>query len=566
MNKKLTLIFITHNKLKETTEYINSIIGNIPKAIDVFLIYDNKEVINDELSKRVKFLSWENKGKMFSILKASNEVKTNYFKVIDHDDCIDYRFLKDLLEKIPNNNNNFLYHTANIIYDTSNSFGKITSKPKELDILRKDSQDVFWNKIPNAQALYNTDVISGIYKKHKNLIKQTFFNDDFLTIACQLHKGKTKKINVGFYYQFHNKGQNSSYKKQKVYDHENLYLNLKNISINEQLHLSKNRYRRILRSINFQNRNFENEDPGNKIMSKKILTAFKEFKYLNKLTLLITMHSQFESIDFFIKLLENCDNEVIFAFDNPKIPKKWIDLIKSKGMKYFINEENTGKLNLVFNVSHLINTEYFKIIDQDDSISVPHLRKFNKKINKVSGPVLIKHKAFKVKESNPLFIQTIDEKIIKKQVSESEDVFYNQQTNCDTIYHTETIKSIREGKMNLSRQDFHNDVLLSNFLIGLGLELKIINKGFYIQFHEMGQTSKLNIKRSECILELYKNYKYLQDNIKEFNITRLMNSEKRNHIRFINRFTNTYLEFTDKNLGKELYENTIEILEDLWRA
>ncbi len=291
-----------------------------------------------------------------------------------------------------------------------------------------------------------------------------------------------------------------------------------------------------------------------------------KLKIRDKLTLIITIHSQFESIPFFLELLENCSNEIIFAFDNPKVSEKWIQQIESKGFKYYINKQNTGKLNLIFNVSEFVYTEYFKIIDQDDSISIKHLKRINSKINEISGPLIIKHKAFKVKESNALFKQSLDRKTIKEQVVNSDDVFYNQQTNCDTIYHTKTIREFKKGKHNLTRQDFHNDVLISNYLVGLGLDLKIISDGFYIQFHEMGQTSKINVKRAECILELYENYKYLQSNLVNFDIKRLMNGEKKNHIRFIKRFTIDYLKGIDEIKGDELNNKTNAILEELWKA
>lgn len=283
----------------------------------------------------------------------------------------------------------------------------------------------------------------------------------------------------------------------------------------------------------------------------------------SNITLVITIHSDILVVDFFLELLKNSHNNIIFAFDNPNISEQWRNKIEDAGFNFFVNKENTGKLRLLLNSSKKIKTKYFKIIDQDDSLSLEKLAIVNERVNKIRKDYLIKHKAFKVKSDSRYFYQSLDAKIINKQIEESIDVFYNQQTNCDTIYPTKLLKKLSKYKKILHRQDFHNDVLLSNYMIAVGTNLYELDEGFYIQFHENGQTNKINHKRSVCIFELYDNYLKLSKKIKAFDIKKTTGKQIQSHLNFIKRFTLDYPSNAKEN--EIIYNKTKNILEDLWK-
>lgn len=565
----LTLAFVSHNKFEETNVYINKLIEKLPKTVNLAFIFDNElsEKQINSVNEKVMLFHGKNRGKLRAILDASNKFDTTFVKIIDHDDCIDYRYVQDLENELKSkSNDNFYYHPATKIGEESKLFGKITLEIDELEALRNESEDVKWNKIPNAQAIYNVDVLKML--SQLKLSRQNYFNDDLLAISCQLVKKKAIKIKTKFYYQYHNFGQTSIIEEEKAKSLYELFNNLNLFKMNFSTSL-KGMYSNktmLKRSNNYQERIFKNNNVNNYgSWCKKANDELDLLFSNNKLTLMITIHSDFDAIEYYIELLRGIKNNILFAFDNPDVPKSKLKLIENEGHSYFVNKTNTGKVKLVLNSINLVKTEYFKIIDQDDSISVPELQKFNKAINKVSGPLIIKHKAFKISNKQKNYRRSLDPKIIKEQVKHSEDVFYNQQTNCDTIYHTKTLEKINELKIKLTRQNFHNDVLISNYMVGSGLELKVINKGFYIQFHEMGQTSTVNIERSECILELYENYKLLTKKIDGFNIGRTMRKELIGHRRFIDRFTNKYLAEIDKERGEALFKKTMNIVEEIWK-
>lgn len=282
----------------------------------------------------------------------------------------------------------------------------------------------------------------------------------------------------------------------------------------------------------------------------------------NSLTLIITIHSNMNSVNFFLDILKDVKNSVLFAFDNPEVPQHFIQLINEQGHNFFINNKNTGKLKLILKSSKYIDTRFVKIIDQDDSISVDDLKKLNKKINLIDYDCLIKHKAFKIFSNSDYFFQTTDKRIISKQINESEDIFYNQQTNCDTIYPTRFLIKLAKFMNKLNRQDFHNDVLISNFMIAMGLKLEILDEGFYIQFHENGQTNQINHKRSVCIYELYDNYNILRKRNKDFDIKRTTGQRLESHLNFIKRFTLNYN--SDQNKNRVIYKKTKSLLEKMW--
>lgn len=568
--KKITLLFITHNKQKEVIDYLLTIIDRLPlKKIDILLISDNLSSLNlpKKLIGKVNFLMNENIGKLRSILLHCDEIKTKYFKVIDHDDCLDYNLLEKFVDDI-RSDDDFIYHKASIIYKGNKNYGKVTSDNNLLNEMRNDGEDVFWKKIPNAQAIFNTSTIK-LLSKVKNIHEQKYFNDDLLTLSCQFLSTKSRKIDVPFYHQFHNLGQTSTITSEKYTSLLNLFKNLNKFSKAGNFSWLGNYtdFDMLIQSTKYQ---YKINNSAIDIKSNtKIKRINKEMNKLNnninnknKLTLLIVMHNGFERISFFLDLLKNSKNDMIFVFDNP-ISEVYNNLLKSRGIRFYINDKNGGKINAILNSVKYIGTSYFKIIDQDDSISLLHLSKLNKEINKLNGNYLIKHKAFKLDRESNLNFQTLNKSIIKKQISMSKDVKYSVQTNCDTIYSTSTIAKISQLKNLIYRQEFHNDILLSNLALALGDKLKRVKNGFYIQFHEHGQTSSFNIERLRCVEELYKNYEIIMDNSNNFEFKKMYNNNNNinNHLNFIKRFTIDYLD--DSNESIDVYNRSINILNKL---
>ncbi len=288
--------------------------------------------------------------------------------------------------------------------------------------------------------------------------------------------------------------------------------------------------------------------------------------YMNKkpLTLLITIHSQFESVVFFHTLIERSkfDKEkVMFAFDCKKeeIPNDVLDIIERENYSYYCPDENIGKLWLVIKATKLIDTPYFKIIDQDDSIYFDNLKGVEEELNSLDSNYLIRHKACKIKSNSELYSQTIDEEIIKKQIKVGKNSQFIQGVNYNTIYPTKI--AVLMNNINISRQEFHNDVLISNFIKGIGCETKEVKGKFYIHFHKFGQTSKVTIERTECILELYKNYLAIRESYSNFDYKKLMNGSKFFHKVYIWWFTTRYIK--GNKLVKSYKKETYKILEEL---
>lgn len=248
---------------------------------------------------------------------------------------------------------------------------------------------------------------------------------------------------------------------------------------------------------------------------------------VNQLTFLIVIHSNFEGIDMFIKMLMGLNNkaDILFSFDceKEKIKEEYIQIIEKNGFDVFINGSNTGKLKLIINSVEKIKTPYFKIVDQDDEIYIKEIDDCNAELLRIKEPSLVKHRGAKVYEKNVKKNKfQMSDKIedIEYHISKSKSLCLAQQTNFDTIFPTETVGKLK--KINITRQEFHNDVFLSNFVLGMTNNFKKIKSLVYVQFHACGQTSKFNIKRAESIIELYDNYSNIKNEYQEFNFKRLM--------------------------------------------
>lgn len=284
-----------------------------------------------------------------------------------------------------------------------------------------------------------------------------------------------------------------------------------------------------------------------------------------QLTFLITVYENYDLLDRIMESLSNLEDraEVLFAFDHSKedIPVKTIESISDNGYKVFVNGENTGKLKLIANASHKLETRFFKIIDPDDSVYLERIDELNKALSKLDEESLVKHRGTKLylsKKTKDIFYPSNEVDVLNKQLKLSKDIHLAQQTNCDTIYPTKVVREM--NNVPLTRQTFHNDVLLSNFVYGLTNKLVKVKEPIYIQFHGAGQTNKVTIERAECVVELYNNYLKIKEVYPEFKFRKLMWGMKISHVFFIKAFTKWYLKNTDKQKGKETYKESIRLL------
>lgn len=235
LKKGLAVIVIDHNDFEKILPFINGARAEIDPSIDLFFVYDNL-LSDDEIKKvneNIKVINGENVGKLKAILNASEFVEKEYIKIIDSDDCINFKELKKLNEiLITKSDETFYWHTAAKVYKGSRLYGVQTLDEDELEELLNSSRDVEWLKIPNAQSILNTRLLKKINSVSNKLERQNFFNDDFLSMSMKLMTNSVEKINLRPYIQFHGFGQTSipayvNKPKQKAF--VDFYKNLSNL-------------------------------------------------------------------------------------------------------------------------------------------------------------------------------------------------------------------------------------------------------------------------------------------------------------------------------------------------
>lgn len=250
----------------------------------------------------------------------------------------------------------------------------------------------------------------------------------------------------------------------------------------------------------------------------------KDNKYL---TLIIMFHNDLSKVDFFSDLLKGStdDVDVVFNFDGNRnlIDKNIVKKLELFGFSVNVNKTNLGKLMSIIKCSQTINTNFIKIVDSDDSIYLNELKRLNNELSKIDPDTLVRHSGCKIYLNNKtkgIFDSINDPLIIDKQIKYSKSPIFPQQTNYDTIYPTKIVKLL--SFVNISRQEFHNDILLSNFVLGMTNKITNIKSKIYIQFHSKGQTSNYDIRRALCIKELYENYLKIKETYPIFNFRILM--------------------------------------------
>lgn len=229
--ERLTLIYITHLNLVGQLDYIRYIykktkkICNLIVAVDYKLNDDELDTLKNESFLHLVF-DGKNKGKLEKILEVQHLVKTPFVKVIDHDDSIYIKGLKKFIKGIDTKvmNDMFISHTASKINSDNKYWGKKITKESLAKKVIGESYDVNWVKVPNAKAIFNTDVLGML--KELDLHSQHYFNDDFLSLSCQILKKGNLNIDERFYIQYHEFGQTSEVNEAKLNSYLNLYKNL----------------------------------------------------------------------------------------------------------------------------------------------------------------------------------------------------------------------------------------------------------------------------------------------------------------------------------------------------
>lgn len=242
----------------------------------------------------------------------------------------------------------------------------------------------------------------------------------------------------------------------------------------------------------------------------------------SNLTLVYLCHENFkENIKYFNYLYSNLNGkiELYFAFDNV-LPIKYVENF----YKNFPNSKlhkgpNKGKLLTIFDISKFIETDFFKIIDGDNSVWVKGLLKLLPKLNKINNNVFVQHKISKLFHSDKFWgLKLFEDSKQKAAIKISREVNWLKISNSSLILNTEPFKN---SNVNLRSQKFYSDNLMSMYLDGIFKKIAIINKKFYIQNHKFGQTNS-NTKnfdeKYDSLLLLYENLNTLKESNKDFNL------------------------------------------------
>lgn len=267
INKKcLTLVYCSYKNPENDLSYLEYLAKNLNKTIDIIYLFDNcldqklRNAIDNLEEKRIRIVSdGNNRGKFLAFFYCCNFIKTKYIKLMDYDDsinCKELHSLENLLKKMNDVEGEFtFYHTAAKIYKESKYWGKRFYDQTLEDELIKESADVSWKIIPNAQAIYNTAIFNDINKQYYKFLKKLdYYDDDFLTMINQGFTSYTRKLNVRPYIQNHALGQTSTENQRNRNDfykviymlykfNKQVGLNIKNIGPSETQMINQYKWR-----------------------------------------------------------------------------------------------------------------------------------------------------------------------------------------------------------------------------------------------------------------------------------------------------------------------------------
>lgn len=211
-NNQLTIIYNAHKNPRQHINYLNVMRKKIDSKIDIIFSYDNPldNVTKSKIDDDIIIIDGTNKGKMLKILSIIPYVVTNWYKIIDNDDILNFDDINLLAKKLSKigTKSSFPFHTAAKIHKSSIFWGIKTSNENIITDALKESADVKWHIEPNAKAIYNTEFTMSFFSEFKNLKRINYFDDDFFSILHQLFFEK-KHIKLRPYIQYHNLGQSS---------------------------------------------------------------------------------------------------------------------------------------------------------------------------------------------------------------------------------------------------------------------------------------------------------------------------------------------------------------------
>lgn len=224
----------------------------------------------------------------------------------------------------------------------------------------------------------------------------------------------------------------------------------------------------------------------------------------NELTLIINGHKDFESyVPLFIELLKDYEYNWMFIFDR-KPGLEIIKILDEGNIKYYIGN-NVGKLQNMLDYSHNIETKFVKNIDFDDSLSVHEMKNFVAELKDVSENSFVVHKGSIINPGNNHYgVQSVDENIIKEQLNSGIDPHWMLTPNAKAVYPVKYLKQI--SKYRLTRQNYFDDDFLDLIIRYLNKDdVHIIERMFYIQFNNLGQTSIVDQELLTQYITLVKN-------------------------------------------------------------
>lgn len=227
---KLTLIFMSYKNFINDINYVNYIQKKIKdeKIFCNFLYCYDNELSDEEISlfnKDIKIVNGKNLGKIKRILDLTKYVDSEFIKIVDYDDSINFSQLKEMCYDIENKNyeNVFLTHESCKIYEDHYLYGKKIYDEKEIKICFKDGENVTWKITPNAKAIYSTDLLKII--NSFKIKKMGLFDDNLLSLVHETFYKKKIELEYKPYIQYHALGQTSEVKKTYK-DTLNLVINL----------------------------------------------------------------------------------------------------------------------------------------------------------------------------------------------------------------------------------------------------------------------------------------------------------------------------------------------------
>lgn len=215
----------------------------------------------------------------------------------------------------------------------------------------------------------------------------------------------------------------------------------------------------------------------------------------------------------------------------------------------FKSDNNVGRFSIVNNhlKKNVIMTDFFKILDEDDYISVENLSKIN--LDGFSKKTLILQEKISFLGDRMTNQKDIDDYFKKNDDSYKKYTWDGGFQSYKTIFPTKL--NSNENIINVNRRiNFGEDTLLGINSIRNGSKIRSINSNFTIYHREVGCTRLANI--NEEIIENYYTFKQIIE-------IYCKKSKKKKIKKIVNNRMNYALFFFEKNIRKYEHENNTRI-------